>query len=712
MKGRMLPRHTWRAARLRDAVIGLAFGLPWLASLSLLALRLADARTAWIALVALAVMMVLVLARRWRKIDTHWLVRALNQSRPDLEDSADLLLDTGTLPDLPSLQRQRIIERLRQRPADLRRAWPLRALGLSLIGAAAIALAAGFWPIRVPSSTPDDPVQTAAFDTGAIRLIETRIDITPPAYTRLPARDQAELSLRAPQDSTLRWSLRFSAPPAQAALVLLDGRRLEMVREGDAWNAELLLERSALYRVEVDGVALDEGEAARLEAIVDQPPQVRALQPEQSLSHAVPGQKRWQVVFEATDDYALAESASLRVTHTQGSGENIGVAERSLRLRGEGEVNRRRYAHALDLAGFGFAPGDDLIVQLTVRDTRQPVAQETRGPSLILRWDEDSGDEASDLEGAVKRVLPAYFRSQRQIIIDAEALLKQRPALDDAGFARRSDALGDDQRILRLRYGQFMGEESEGAPSGLGARAAGYDDDEEDDGHGHEDHNHGSRDHEEPGAIFGQDMDLIAAFGHTHDIAEAATLLDARTREVLRKALGEMWLSERGLRQGDPQQALPHARRALDYIKEVQQAERIYLPRLGSDLPPIDFSRRLGGKRDGLASRPDPLRPATPPSSDLPALWRALDESDASDIDPTLLASLRDGSSASPAADPLALQAAIDALLRDPQCAPCRERLRALLWPLLDTPPAAVPRRSAIDGRGARYLDAVGGPAS
>ena len=59
------------------------------------------------------------------------------------------------------------------------------------------------------------------------------------------------------------------------------------------------------------------------------------------------------------------------------------------------------------------------------------------------------------------------------------------------------------------------------------------------------------------------------------------------------------------------------------------------------------------------------------------------------------------------AADPLALQAALDALQRDPACKACRERLRALLWPLLPVPPAAVARRPAPDAQGQRYLDAL-----
>ena len=109
---------------------------------------------------------------------------------------------------------------------------------------------------------------------------------------------------------------------------------------------------------------------------------------------------------------------------------------------------------------------------------------------------------------------------------------------------------------------------------------------------------------------FGGAVDVLESFGHTHDHAEAATLLDPETRATLKLALDRMWQSELQLRQGRPDLALPHAYKALGYIKQVQQAERIYLARVGPELPPIDESRRLGGERGDLATRALPLASA------------------------------------------------------------------------------------------------------
>ena len=163
---------------------------------------------------------------------------------------------------------------------------------------------------------------------------------------------------------------------------------------------------------------------------------------------------------------------------------------------------------------------------------------------------------------------------------------------------------------------------------------------------------------------------MLEQFGHTHDQAEAATLLDPETRELLRSALDEMWQSEAHLRQGHPELALPYAYRALGFIKQVQQASRIYLARVGLELPPIDESRRLGGDRAGLGDRADPLTDAT--AAD-PCRRRCLARARAGARRRRMRRARSRRARALVAAhdargaDPLALAAAIDALRRDPR---------------------------------------------
>ena len=62
------------------------------------------------------------------------------------------------------------------------------------------------------------------------------------------------------------------------------------------------------------------------------------------------------------------------------------------------------------------------------------------------------------------------------------------------------------------------------------------------------------------------------------------------------------------------------------------------------------------------------------------------------------------------ATDALALLAASDRVRREPACEDCRRQLRALLWPLLPQPAAAVALRRAPDASGRAYLDALAAP--
>ncbi|KRA45051.1 hypothetical protein [Pseudoxanthomonas sp. Root630] len=670
-----------------------------------------------VALAAIALLAALAW-RRTRAFDTAWLVRQLDARRKDLDDSSDLLLSPpASLTPLQHLQQARVRERLRNQPApDLRTPWPWpRIVAMWLVAGIVIAVAA-LWPARTPVAGTLAPAdEEAPIIPGVPRLVGQRLHVAPPSYTGQPPRDEATLDAKAPVGSRLAWTLRFEPQPTRADLVFHDGQRIALQRDGDTWQATQVLAKSTLYRVVAAGTeAQPPSKLRRLDAIPDRAPQVKVLAPDRGLSLVAVGQTRWALAFEARDDYGVAAAATLKLTLAQGSGENIAFKEQAMTLHGTGPATARRFAASLDLKALGMAVGDDLIAQLTVRDTRAPTPQTAQSPGLILRWPADLGQESTGLEGLVKKVMPAYFRSQRQIIIDAEALQKQKRGLAADTFVTRSDAIGVDQRILRLRYGQFLGEEAEGEPQPPPTSDA-DDDHADDDGHDHAEtptaaqdgHDHATS---ATGKDFGREADVLEAYGHTHDHAEAATLLDPDTRATLKKALDQMWQSELHLRQGQPDRALPFAYKALEYIKQVQQATRIYLARVGPELPPIDETRRMGGDRKGIAARAlGPLERMPDEVDVAPArAWRALANdrapADGADLD-ALHAWLRANEARVP--DALDLFAAIDEVRGDPTCAACRARLRALLWSASPQPPAQVPRRTAPDDAGRRYLDAL-----
>ncbi|HWJ04374.1 MAG TPA: hypothetical protein VNS57_01135 [Steroidobacteraceae bacterium] len=717
--------ETLRGARVRRGLDVTLTCLPWLVAAAAVAWRVGGEATAATTLV-LGVVATLGLAwHRTRSLDTRWLVRELDAQRPDMDDSADLLFASAdSLTSLERLQLARLQQRIESSAMpDLRPGWSSREIGFGMAVAALTIAAVALWPAQSPATASKAlPSTTASADAPMqTRLVQQRLRIAPPAYTRLPARDSDALDAKAPQGTQLQWTLRFEPQPSAVELVYHDGRRVALARNGDSedWTATDTLARSALYRIVLhDAPPLQPAKLHRLDAIVDRPPLLRVVVPERSLSLVQPNQRAWALQFEASDDYGVATGAHLRITLAQGSGENVTFRELTEQVHGSGTATLKRYVRQLDLASLKLAVGDDLIVQLRVADNRAPTPQEAASPSLILRWPPDTGDETAALEGLVKKALPAYFRSQRQIIIDAEGLLKEKRKLDATRYLARSDAIGVDQRLLRLRYGQFLGEEAEGSPrpppTSDAADEHAHDTAGQADEHAEANAAGGSaHDHEHPptrAATFGEAGAVLEEYGHTHDIAEAATLLDPETRATLKAALDQMWQSELHLRQGRPDRALPYAHEALKFIKQVQQASRIYLARVGTELPPIDESRRLTGERAGLARRDDVLVAATTPDPALADLWRALGEAPSPQAAPLDVAAvegwLREHSAR--LADPLAFAAVMESLRADPECADCRRELRALLWPLLPRPATAVERRDDGGDAGRRYLDALG----
>ncbi|WP_294235582.1 DUF4175 family protein [uncultured Sphingomonas sp.] len=670
-----------RPVRQREAAITLLMGAPVLLVAAVMAWRLAGQMAGLPVLLIGLASLILIAWRRTQRFDGGWLIRALNGARADLEDSSELLFsDPAALGPLQRLQQARIHARVDALALpDLRKPWPHWWIALLWIAGLAICAALILLPDRHGADTLAPSTEAAATIPGVPHLVGQRLRIVPPAYTGLPARDLDLLDAKAPQGSRLIWTLAFAPEPTGASLAVLGGRPLALRRSGDRWSAVTILDASMLYRIMPAG-ARAQARPHRIEAIPDQPPAVSARTPARTLSIAATGQRAWPLVFEATDDYGVAPQAELTLTVAAGEGENVSFREHRMTLRGSGPARQRRFATTLDLAALGFTGPGDLVAQLTVRDGRAPSPQVTRSPSLILRRLPPAASEGTGIDGALRATLPAYLRSQRQVIIDAEALIRQRRSLSADQFRKRSLAIGDDQSALRLRYAQFLGGENEVHGAELPTSDA-------------------------PTATVGKEEDVLGDFGHKHDEGEAATLFDPETRSRLTQAVDQMWQSEGALRSGDPARALPFANRALVLIKQVQQATRVFLAKVGSDLPPIDESRRMTGKRDDIAPS-DPGLTALPTDRDAAAAWAAIDGAPGAKPDFAALTRWFQGNRQR-LADPLAWADAMDGLRRDPGCQPCRVRLRELLWPALRRPPVAPARRAGSGDSGARYLDAL-----
>ncbi len=630
-----LPQRLWRVALWRRLPWWLAAGLPWLLLLALPGLAV------WTVALGLAFWGVALGLDAWRlrtRISTQWL-RWLDTAAPALEDSSALLVQ-ATSP-MARLQQQRLLARLDrvvdapllQQIVRTRARFDRRVLALSVAAAAAVALLAAR-PAARPGATAPMAAVPAVAAPGELRL-----QVTPPAYTGVAAFDSAPRELQVPEQSRVRWCLQ--AAIEGDAIELSDGTRLPL----NAGCATWLASESVLWRWR--------GTRYTLRVLPDAAPLITVRAPDELIRTLSPSETTTRIAVTVRDDYQVVR-ASLHLTLARGSGENVRFSDRELPLPQGRDPRVRDWEKTWTLKELGMEPGDELYFFVRASDNAEPRPHISTSPTVTLRLPGPvaATEEASALPMLVK---PENLRSQRQIIIDTEQLLadmKSGPKPKPAEVRARSESIATEQAQLRRRYGQFLGEESS-----LFGDA---------DEHDHE-AEHG-----------GAQPDLMAQFGHVHDQAENATLFDEATKKVLRRALSAMWDAEKALRAITPQPALPFEYRALEAIKQLQQADRIYLHRTAFVPPPLKEDKRLSGdvvgarsyrREQGAMSEavPAPLRElvmALAADAPLPALWSN-----------TARAWIRERISADE--DRLAAQRAV----QDVQdgCGPCRAALRAWL---------------------------------
>jgi len=325
-----------------------------------------------------------------------------------------------------------------------------------------------------------------------------------------------------------------------------------------------------LWRAEAvghDGMVV-RGPDHRLGVRVDTPPVIAILAPVGRVT--LDWSEPHVVVVRAliSDDYALG-SLGLRATHARGRGEGVRFRETELGVEVESSTGpaSRVVSRRVDLDSLGIEPGDEVYLAFTAADRKAPVPQLTRSETVFLAVRDTFDLGSGALAGVAVLVEPAYFRSQRQIVLDTEALLRDARLGAVRNTMPRSLEIGLDQEALRLRYGALVGQEAEGV--------------------GEDDH-----DHEEEVDEDGRPVEVtMEDFVHRHDMEENATLLAESVKTTLKRALAAMWEAEKALRTGRPRDALPHEYAALAALEEIRLSERAYVKRIGFEPPAVDVEK-------------------------------------------------------------------------------------------------------------------------
>ena len=533
-------------------------------------------------------------AALWRFSEKE-MAKFLNENYPILEESIDLLFkpseERTVLENLQAEKVSRHFLGLEMIPPFSKQLH--RSIGF-LVGAMILCAVLVYYSVSFNGINQVGPINSKKIKETILPEIKNIfIQINPPAYTGKRSRAQQAFSILAEENSMIEWKLESNLPLDSVVLILNDSAHYRF-KSADMnhtqWQLRLPATVNGIYQIKLPSKISDH---YALELIRDQIPLIQIQSPKQYTVIDYGEPKQLSLIADVKDDYGIV-SANLVATVASGGGESVKFKEHQFPLTNGGNAfPQSQFKKRIDLNTLNMQPGDELYYYVKAIDNHQ---QEARSDIYILKLTDTA--ELKEMNGIVNaiNVKPDYFRSQRQIIIETEQLLRDQDTISAEQFKSRSNELGVDQKLLRLRYGKFLGEESEG---NIGDSRFDSDDD------------HGSA----ASTVFGDANAVIDAYSHKHDNAEDASFFDAETKKQLKAVLTEMWGSELKLRTFFPKEALPYQYKALRLLKELQQSSRAYVAKTNVKTTPLKFEKRLTGELTKIL--PQPLQFELPKTTDV-----------------------------------------------------------------------------------------------
>ncbi|HEU5291619.1 MAG TPA: DUF4175 family protein [Cyclobacteriaceae bacterium] len=565
-------------------------------------------------------------------------VQFVNERYPGFQESADLLLNEDeNLTSLQQLQKGKVLEKFKQLYPTIKLPQRIGQAAIVFVACSILYIVLSGFAITAEQTemTNDkgltDPVKPVNSDPAAILIESVSIQVKPPAYTGLASVKPGGLALSLPEGSSVNWLAEFSDQVKEAKIVFSGRDSIKMKKVGDfAFTASQTILTSGFYQFQWrNQVKTYRSDYFRIDVIKDQPPKISITNLPQFTQLAYNDKLSIEVSSNIIDDYGLTD-AQIVATVSKGSGEGIKFREEKIRFSSPQRISGKQVIaeSTLNLTKLGLEPGDELYFYVEATDNKTPIANRNRTETFFISLKDTASYAMVEDQGLGVDLMPEYFRSQRQIIIDTEKLLKQQKEkkVTKQQFNFTSNELGFDQKTLRLRYGQFLGEEADsGIPEALQPVEEDHTDEEGKEidptkimAHEHDtknEHNlvadkkvnlHGHDEQESKTAIGEEENeDPLKAFVHQHDNQEEATFFVVSVKTKLKMALSVMWDAELHLRLYDPAKSLPYQYKALNLLKEISNDSRIYVHRMGFDPPPLKEEKRLTADLSEIKSSTD-----------------------------------------------------------------------------------------------------------
>ncbi|HEY0244361.1 MAG TPA: DUF4175 family protein [Mucilaginibacter sp.] len=510
--------------------------------------------------------------RRPWQITLHAICGFLNISYPELEESSDLLIKSeNSLNILEQLQLSKVEYALQQVPAlpqQFTKRLKFAALLVVIACVLSFIVAKVHWQSAGNSFFSSNPSSKNTPPENILPQIESvNVKITPPGYTGKSSYDQDKFTINAEEGAEVSWTINTNVTIKNVWLLLNEKEKLPLTAANDdktKWIAKKTITQPGFYQVSIDGKLSD---LYQIQVIKDGLPIIRVKTPKQ-YTHIDAGEKpKVNLMVTLNDDYGVTD-AQIMATVAKGSGEAVKFKEYKINFATSFQQHNRQYdvQKLLDLPSFDMEPGDELYFYIQAQDNHQ---QKSRTDVFIVSIQDTA--QLLSMDGIVNgsNIKPEFFRSERQIILDSQQLLKEKDTISAEAFNKRCNDLGTDQKMLRLRYGKFLGEEDESGKEGNDELAKVEN--------------------------FSNAEMIQEAYTDKHDNAEDASYLEPAIKEQLKATLTEMWKAELQLRMYKPADGLPFEYKALRLLKDLQQKSRAYVAKTSYNPPPIKIEKRLSG---------------------------------------------------------------------------------------------------------------------
>ena len=532
------------------------------------------------------------------------LIQYLHQSYPDLQFSLELL-QREPQNDLEIIQKERVDSALAKSSSSIKipqKHWfdVFKSAGSVLVFSLCVYLIPFSTPFKVLEKkissieSSNELIQKATLDSISIK-------VTPPRYTLSPVQEwviNAELEQHQsviPENALVEIKPHFSKK--STVIKWLDAVTNKI--ETNSLQFKKVIKNTSAFQIQAEfSDRTIQSSIIAFSVSKDKAPKLIVKKPVFSRTEFlepidIP------VIVDLSDDYKL-QSVQMKITLARGTGENVRFRELSQSMNASPKFPSKKATASFTIKPLKWEmePGDELYFYVEATDNK-PDPNRSRTDTYFVLW-RDSTQQFTEITAKVAvNLVPDFFRSQRQIIIDTEKLLNDRARLSVKEFNAQSQEIAYNQQLLRLRYGQYLGLEDEGM-----AHSSSSDSMDED---GHTEEHHEEEIDPETGLTEAKSSTMASIASnlvHKHEDPEMNTFIKEAPRYLLKKSLDNMWQSELYLRLYEPKKALPFEYEALKYLKEVQQSGRVYVRKAGTAVTPIvESEMRLKGELKGIQSK-------------------------------------------------------------------------------------------------------------